>query len=168
MGGWKNNVVACKININTFGGSFIDMVEIFVGSANTPNALDDLREIAELIEEVGHVVLPWNSPGVFLLGNHMSESLESICKRVDAAILIFSEDNYVMFDNEFSWHPKPNVLYEYGLFKGHLGADRTIICRRGSSSIPSDLDGVIYCNLDKSHRAKRELLAWLRLLSPRK
>ncbi len=98
----------------------------------------------------------------------MSESLDNICKQVDAAILIFSEDNYVLFGNEFSSHPKPNVLYEYGLFKGHLGADRTIICRRGSLSIPSDLSGIIYCNLDKEYRAERELLAWLRQLSPKK
>ncbi|WP_218061447.1 TIR domain-containing protein [Paenibacillus kribbensis] len=144
------------------------MVTIFLGSANTPSALDDLRKIAELIEEVGHGVVPWTSPGVFPLGNHMSESLDNICKHVDAAILIFSEDNQVLFGNEFNLHPKPNVLYEYGLFKGHLGLDRTIICRRGSSSIPSDLSGVIYCNLDREYRAERELLAWLRRLSPRK
>ncbi|MGW8957370.1 TIR domain-containing protein [Paenibacillus sp. NPDC055715] len=73
------------------------MVNIFLGSANTPSALDDLRKIAELIEEVGHGVVPWTSPGVFLLGNHMSESLDNICKHVDAAILIFSEDNQVLF-----------------------------------------------------------------------
>ncbi|MFD3258082.1 nucleotide-binding protein [Paenibacillus lentus] len=143
------------------------MVKIFLGSANTPDALDDLRKVAALIEEVGYVAIPWNSPGVFPLGNHMSESLDKICRLVDAAVLIFSEDNSVLFDNELSMHPRPNILYEYGLFKGHLGANRTIICRRGTSSIPSDLSGVIYCNLDKEYRAERELLAWLRQLEPK-
>ena len=143
------------------------MVRVFLGSANTTSALDDLRKIAMLIEEVGHDAIPWYSPGVFPLGNHMDESLHKVCKLVDAAILIFSEDSHVLFDNEFSLHPKSNVLYEYGLFKGNLGAERTIICRRGSSTIPSDLSGVIYCNLDKQYKAERELLAWLRLLSPK-
>ncbi|WP_413407612.1 TIR domain-containing protein [Paenibacillus amylolyticus] len=143
------------------------MVKIFLGSADNPSALDDLRKIAALIEHVGHFVIPWNSPGVFPLGKHMSDSLDNICKQVDAAILIFGEEHQVLFGNEFSLHPKPNLLYEYGLFKGYLGLERTIICRRGSSSIPSDLAGVIYCNLDKEFKAERELLAWLRLLSPK-
>lgn len=143
------------------------MVKIFIGSANTPDALDDLRKVAVLIEEVGYIAIPWNSPGVFPLGNHISESLDKICELVDAAVLIFTEDNSVLFDNELSMHPRPNILYEYGLFKGNLGANRTIICRRGTSSIPSDLSGIIYCNLDKGHKADLELLAWLRQLGPK-
>ncbi len=34
------------------------MVKIFLGSANTPSALDDLRKIAMLIEEVEFGVIP--------------------------------------------------------------------------------------------------------------
>lgn len=56
------------------------------------------------------------------------------------------------------------MLYEYGLFEGHLGPKKTIICRRGQAKIPSDLHGITYCNLDKEYRAENELLEWLRYL----
>lgn len=140
-------------------------MNIFLGSSSSPKSLDDLRKIAMLIEEEGHTPLPWNKAGLFQLGNYAAESLRNICRRVDAAILIFNEDDQVWYRNDYALQPRDNVVYEYGLFEGHLGPKRTIICRRGRPKIASDLQGIIYCNLDKEYRAQNELLEWLRFLS---
>lgn len=139
-------------------------MNIFLGSSSSIKSLDDLREIAMQIEDEGHTPIPWNKAGVFPLGNYVAESLRNICKQVDAAILIFHEDDLVWYRNDYALKPRDNVVYEYGLFEGHLGPKRTIICRRGKPKIPSDLQGIIYCDLDKKYRAQLELLEWMRFL----
>ena len=139
-------------------------MNIFLGSSSSIKSLDDLREIAMLIEDEGHTPIPWNKAGVFPLGNYVAESLRNICKQVDAAILIFHEDDLVWYQNDYALKPRDNVVYEYGLFEGHLGPKRTIICKRGKSKVPSDLQGIIYCDLDKKYRAQLELLEWMRFL----
>lgn len=140
-------------------------MNIFLGSSSSQKAKDDVLKIAMLIEEEGHHPFPWNKEGLFPLGNYTSESLRNICKQMDAAILIFHEDDLIWYRNSYALKPRDNVIYEYGLFEGHLGPKRTIICRRGKPRIPSDLEGITYCDLDKEYRARVELIEWVRFLS---
>lgn len=140
-------------------------MNIFIGSSSSTQSLDDLRRIAMIIEQEGHIPYPWNKSGVFPLGKYITESLRDLCKKVDAAILIFNEDDPVWYRNDYAWQPRDNVVYEYGLLQGHLGSEKTIICRRGLPKLASDLNGIIYCNLDKEFAAEHELVEWMRYIS---
>lgn len=140
-------------------------MNIFIGSSSSSQSLDDLRRIAMIIELEGHIPYPWNKSGVFPLGKYIAESLRDICKKVDAAILIFNEDDLVWYRNDHQWQPRDNVVFEYGLLEGHLGPERTIICRRGSAKLASDLNGIVYCDLDKEYTAEHELVEWMRYIN---
>ncbi|MEQ7052896.1 nucleotide-binding protein [Paenibacillaceae sp. P-4] len=143
-------------------------MEIFLGSSSSAESLNDLRKIAILIESEGKTPYAWNKAGVFPLGNYMLDSLIEISKRVEAAILIFNEDDPIWYRNDWVLQPRANVLIEYGIFVAALGKERTIICRRGNSHVASDLQGLIYCDLDKEYRAENEILEWLRFINKRK
>ncbi len=137
---------------------------IFIGSSDSPESLKDLRRIAMIVEDEGHVPLPWNKPGLFPLGNYVLDSLREISLRVDAAILIFNEDDRAWYRNDSVLQPRDNVVLEYGLFVSQLGREKTIICRRGNAKIPSDLSGIIYCDLSKEFKSQSVLVEWLQFL----
>lgn len=139
-------------------------MKLFIGSSNSKQSLADLRQIAMLIEEENHEPICWNKAGVFPLGNYVLDTLRDISMNVDAAILIFNEDDKVWYRNDYALQPRDNVVLEYGIFFSQLGRDRTIICRRGEAKIPSDLDGIVYCNLDKEFKAQAALIEWLQSL----
>lgn len=109
-------------------------MNIFIGSLKSKQVLVDFRKIATIIEDAGHTPLPWNKVGMSH-GRGIAESLREICKRVYAAILIFSEDDFIWYKNDYSLMPRDNVIYEYGLFEGHLGAGKSFICKRGESKM---------------------------------
>lgn len=139
-------------------------MKVFIGSSNSEQSLADLMQVALIIEEHGHTPLPWNKLGLFPLGNYALDSLRNISLDVDAAILIFNEDDKVWYRNDYALQPRDNVVLEYGLFYSQLGRDRTIMCRRNQAKIPSDLYGITYCNLDKEYKTKAVLTKWLQSL----
>ncbi|MCD9020211.1 nucleotide-binding protein [Cohnella silvisoli] len=131
-------------------------MKVFIGSS--VESLKDLRMIARLIEEEGHEPIPWNKPGIFPLGNYLFESLVEVGSQIDAAILIFNEDDQLWYRGDGTKQPRDNVLIEYGFFAGKLGTKRTIICRRGFPKMATDLNGLIYCDLNKEFKAQDEIL----------
>ncbi len=139
-------------------------MRVFLGSSSSPSSLQELRKIAMIVENEGIEPYPWNKPGTFPLGRYMLDSLKEISKQVDAAILIFNEDDPVWYRNDIILQPRANVLIEYGIFVNAVGRERTIICRRGKADIASDLQGLIYCDLNKEYRAETEIIAWLQSL----
>jgi predicted nucleotide-binding protein len=50
------------------------------------------------------------------------------------------------------------------LFEGHLGVGIAIICKRGEPKMASDLQGIIYCNIEKEFRLEEELGSWMHTL----
>lgn len=96
-------------------------MKVFLGSSGSAESLDDLRKIAILIEEEGHTPVSWKKEGLFPLGNYMLDSLIEISKQVNAAVLIFNEDDPVWYRNEYVKQPRDNVSMEYTLFAATLG-----------------------------------------------
>jgi predicted nucleotide-binding protein len=43
---------------------------------------------------------------------------------------------------------RQNVVFEHGLFVGKLGRDRVVALKKGDVEVPSDLDGVLYTQMD--------------------
>lgn len=133
-------------------------MRVFLGSSSSHDSMKTLRNVAMLVESENSVPCPWNR-NVFPLGTYVLDSLINVSKQVDAAILIFNEDDTFWYRNDIILQPKANVLIEYGIFVATLGRERTIICRKGNSNIASDLQGLIYCDLDKEFKAENEIIA---------
>lgn len=139
-------------------------MQIFLGSSR--EALSSLYEVATWLEDDGHEPKPWNEPGLILPGESTFTALVGIARTVDAAIFIFGEDDTVWYRKDSGLkQPRDNVLVEYGLFSGILGQRRVIVCREGEAKLASDVDGIVYVDLNSKIRARLAVLAWARLTS---
>ena len=84
------------------------------------------------------------SNGVFGLNQGNLESLVLALKQFDFAILVLTPDDLLTSRDLSSLAPRDNVMFELGLFMGHLGRDRTFALCSDSHNmrLPSDLSGV--------------------------
>jgi hypothetical protein len=81
--------------------------------------------------------------GVFGIMGGTLESLVNALESFDFAVLVLTPDDLVVSGKELRNTPRDNVLFELGLFIGHLGRERTFaVYQQGSLNLPSDLAGV--------------------------
>jgi len=136
------------------------IMEIFIGSSK--ESLEEARQMALWIEELGMTALLWNKTGLFTAGQYTFKNLIDIAKKVDAAIFVFGEDDEIWYRSEIVQSVRDNVLIEFGLFCGILGLEKSILCRKGVANIPSDLNGITYIYYDgKEQIIKTHLRAWI-------
>lgn len=114
---------------------------IFIGSST--ESLEIGREIENSFSHDDFVVKLW-SQGVFGPSATPIESLLKMVLNSDFCVMVFNPDDIIVSKKEKKFGPRDNVVFELGLFIGHLGRDRTfIVLPRGTSiKIPSDLVGV--------------------------
>jgi hypothetical protein len=134
--------------------------------ASSTEALEELHEVANWLEELGHEPVPWDLPSLFLPGDNTFFRLIEISKQIDAAVFIFSEDDIVWYRTDTVPQPRDNVLIEYGLFAGVLGQNRAIICRKGAPRSATDLYGIIVVDISegKKQGARIKVSAWMQNL----
>lgn len=136
-------------------------MKIFLGSSR--ESLNDLKKIAIWIEETGHDPVLWNDPTLFLPGYSILSELIKLSNSVDAAIFLFNEDDKIWYRGSKLSQPRDNVLFEYGLFMGKLGENKSIICYKGDTKIPTDVSGIIYANISEKsiNRARIAIESWI-------
>jgi hypothetical protein len=137
-------------------------MRIFLGSSK--ESLDDLLQVARWLGAAKHEGLMWDNPDLFIAGVPLLTALMQLSKNVDAAILLFAEDDKLWYREDAMAQPRDNVLVEYGLFLGALGQGKAIVCRKGRPKTPTDLGGIIYIDLDEPNDARIRLNAWVRAL----
>jgi len=128
---------------------------LFIGS--TVEALEIARAVhAELDHDIEVTI--WNH-GLFPVGTVTWSQLLVKAHELDFALLIFSGDDQIKSRGQDGLGVRDNVLVEYGLFAGVLGADRVFFMfnRDARPKLASDLAGVTpltYADReDKSSRA---------------
>lgn len=129
---------------------------LFVGSS--VEGLDFARAVRSLLTPDAEVTL-WNE-GFFGLGSTFIETLVNALPRFDFALLVLTPDDLVNSRRSESFGPRDNVIFELGLFMGHLGRSRTFILHQAHADlkIPTDLSGVTtatyeWPRADQSHRS---------------
>ena len=126
-----------------------------------------MLKLAYWIEQAGHTQKRWTDFSSFRPGQYILSSLVEISRKVDAAIVIFGEDDQVEREGIVQPQTRDNVLIEYGIFVGTLGAKNTMIARKGKSKIPTDLEGLNRVELDNSVSAELQIKDWLKGLEPK-
>jgi predicted nucleotide-binding protein len=105
-------------------------------------ALDVAREIASGLQ---HEVLPtvWTE-GVFWASGYPLEALERAVGQSDFAVAVAQFEDMVQSRGQIHPALRDNVLFELGMFMGHLGRRRTILVhpRLPDLRLPSDLHGI--------------------------
>jgi len=129
---------------------------IFIGSSS--EALVVARAFRQQLADVADVTI-WNE-GIFGIGAGYLESLSNAVSQYDFALMIFSADDQIVSKSVESAATRDNVMFELGLFMGHLGRDRTLVAFDQSSNpkVPSDLAGITFATFE-SARADGNLVA---------
>ncbi len=67
---------------------------------------------------------------------------------VGAAICLFTADDFgrAKKDNDDKSRARQNVVFEAGYFMGKLGRDKLVILSENGVELPSDMQGVVYCD----------------------
>lgn len=133
-------------------------INIFIGSSS------ESSEIAHLIkaqfEEEDFNVDVWDED-VFERGRSNLDNLKKFTALYDFAIMVFVQDDEVIHRNEKTGSIPPNIIFEYGLFLGRMGANKSFIIAENNimpfiDKVFSDLKGIsIGKSFDNSTRAKR-------------
>ena len=136
-------------------------MKVFIGSSRERRDL--MGKVAYWLEDEGCLPQRWDEPGLFMPGEYVFQSLLQIANSVDAAILIFGDDDKLWYRGGLLNSPRDNVLLEYGLFAGLLSPKRAIVCRVGDTKMPTDIDRIVSVNVteDTFERARLELRTWV-------
>ncbi len=122
---------------------------IFIGSSS--EGLEIAESVQILMSTHGFDTMVWNQ-GIFGLGKGLLEELVTVLHKSDFGVFILRSDDLLISKNNTYNATRDNVLFELGLYIGHLGRLRTFIIYDNSAStkIIEDLKGVIYTSYDGS------------------
>lgn len=115
---------------------------VFIGSSS--ESLEIARELQNLFAYDPFVVEVWAS-GIFTPSATPIESLVRAVKGSDFGVIVFNPDDTISSRDQTTLGPRDNVVFELGLFIGHLGRERTffVVPRGNDIKIPTDLLGVV-------------------------
>jgi hypoxanthine phosphoribosyltransferase len=122
---------------------------IFVGSSE--ESLLIAYAIQENLERVAEVVV-WDQD-IFNVSSYNLEALSDELQRSDFSVFVFTPEDDAKIHGEKHRTVRDNVLFELGLFMGHLGRDRSFIVQpRGVKKLhlPTDLAGINVATYDSS------------------
>jgi hypothetical protein len=124
--------------------------KLFIGSSSSKTALSIAHDVQENLEHDAEAV-PWDQ-NVFNLSQTNIESLVKALNSFDFAVFVLWPDDVTVSKGAQQRTARDNVIFELGLFIGHLGRGRVfIIVPRGFEKqlhLPSDLAGVAPADFD--------------------
>jgi len=85
-------------------------------------------------------------------------ALDNLCKKLigyDFAIFIGSKDDWLMSRKKLSDAMRDNVIFEYGLFTGAIGRQRTFFIIQNGAKVFSDLNGITLSFFDSDEQLKQ-------------
>jgi predicted nucleotide-binding protein len=85
-------------------------------------------------------------------GKTIIEKFESNSAEVGFAIILLTVDDLgkAKGDTEYNPRARQNVIFEMGYFMGKLGRERVFVLLEDGVERPSDIDGIVYNNVDDS------------------
>lgn len=133
-------VVDAEVCVDDAMHDFRPRPSVFVGSST--EGLPVAEAIQVNLDNVCEVTI-WNQ-GVFCAGEGTLEALIKSLNGFDFAIMVLTPDDLLESRGETQKSPRDNVIYELGLFTGHLGRERTfaVFDRTAKLKLPSDMSGV--------------------------
>jgi hypothetical protein len=136
--------------------NIVTLPKVFIGSSK--ESLEIARVVKRNLQKDADVSV-WYDDGLFDIGKWPLESLENYISKFDFAIFILSADDQIEVRKEKKACPRDNVIFELGLFMGHLGRERTYILQeRGVSRVPSDFDKITVKRYDETDFQKAKPL----------
>lgn len=116
----------------------LSSVRIFIGSSSEGKSVARYLQ-TELSNEL-HIER-WDQ-GIFKPGESTLTGLLTTAGAADFAILIATPDDTTLSRGETTLSARDNIIFEYGLFAGKIGPERTYLLPVGDIKIPSDVLGI--------------------------
>jgi hypothetical protein len=110
---------------------------IFIGSSK--EGLRVAKALEKKLKDIAEIEL-W--PDIFQLNKSNFNNLVSQIGFYDYAILVATGDDITETREQISFSPRDNVIFEFGLFTGGLGASRVLFLVEEGIKVPSDLSGI--------------------------
>jgi Predicted nucleotide-binding protein containing TIR-like domain len=119
---------------------------VFVGSSS--EKLDIAFQLQSNLEDVGEFTV-WNQ-SVFRPSEYPLESLLKALRTADVGVFVFSADDILTMRGAEHAAVRDNVIFEFGLFVGHLGREKSIIVapKGEDQRLPTDLLGLTVLKYD--------------------
>ena len=130
---------------------------IFVGSSS--EALDVCRAVQLELGRDFDVTI-WDQD-TFRLTYSAIDSLQGVLASSDAGVFILAPDDLTESRGQSSLTVRDNVIFELGMFIGHLGRDRTfmLVPDNSAARLPSDLLGITTARYDAERFEQRQRAA---------
>jgi hypothetical protein len=111
---------------------------IFIGSSG--EGLDVAKYVKNYLGEDFDCFL-WTDD-IFKYNESVLETLLKEASLFDFGLLVATKDDFLQSrENKFDT-PRDNVVFEYGLFLGRMGASRAFVIQEEGTKLPSDLFGI--------------------------
>lgn len=110
---------------------------IFIGSSK--EGLRVAKALEKKLKDIAEIKI-W--PDIFQLNKSNFNNLVSQIGFYDYAILVATGDDITESREQISFSPRDNVIFEFGLFTGGLGASRVLFLVEEGIKVPSDLSGI--------------------------
>jgi hypothetical protein len=110
---------------------------IFIGSSREGQSIAE--EVAKRLSDIAECNIWYQQ---FDFGNSAFEGLVNKLSLYDYGVLVATSDDMTRSRNAQKPSPRDNVIFEFGLFAGRLGRQRTFLMAESGIKIPSDLNGI--------------------------
>lgn len=128
---------------------------LFIGAST--ERLPIARGLKEALTHYADVTI-WDEAPEFVLGESLLQGLIKVGELYDFALLVFGQDDSTMMSGVKVSTVRDNVLFELGLFLGHMGTGRAFwLSPSGSKAphFPSDLEGIVHLEFDEPETTSR-------------
>lgn len=122
---------------------------LFIGSSTA--RLPIARGLKQILEDCADVTV-WDEAAQFVLGESILSGLIKVGEVYDFALLVFGQDDSTMMGGVEVPTVRDNVIFELGLFMGHMGPGRAFwLSPKGPKAphLSSDLEGIIHLEFDE-------------------
>ena len=122
---------------------------LFIGSST--DRLPIAYGLKQILTDCADVTV-WNEAPEFVMGESILNGLIKVGEVYDFALLVFGQDDSTMMGGVKIPTVRDNVIFELGLFMGHMGTGRAFwLSPKGSKAphLSSDLDGIIHLAFDE-------------------
>ncbi|MEM8528704.1 MAG: TIR domain-containing protein [Bacteroidota bacterium] len=146
-------------NIEERFSTQVQRINVFIGSSS--ESLEVAREIKSHFDEENFNVDIWDED-VFERGKSNLDNLKKFTALYDFAIMVFVQDDEVIHRGKKTGSIPPNVIFEYGLFLGRMGTNKSFILAENNiksfvDNVFSDIKGIsLGKSFDNSSKPKRK------------